>query len=358
MSRRAWMIGVVFWAALLHGVALLSLANFGPVRPGGVPLPGVSARALEQAPFARWDSHWYARVAIHGYEGGGTGSFRDTAYFPLYPALLAGISRATGLHPFVAGEAVSLLCLLGAAALLFSLAREEGFDPDATLRALLFFPTAFFFLACYTESLFLLTTVGSLLALRRRRYAASAAWGLLAGLTRPTGFLLVLPMLWEARERKNRAGALLAATGPLAGTGAFAIYLWVRFGSPMTYVRAQRTGWRYHLAWPWRPFIEGWRWNPTRRASVLAAILVGALGLWMLKRFTGYALYVLGSLALIIERGNLSSAVRYAVVLFPIFFLLGEAMRRSPAIERLYTVAGLLGLAVYTTWFAVGIWVG
>ena len=346
------------WAALLYGVAFVAVAKFGPVRLGGVPLPGISPRLLERAPFARWDSHWYARVAIGGYEGSGEGNYRDTAYFPLYPALLSAVSRTTGLHPFFAGEAVSLLCLLGAVGVLFALAREEGFDPDATLRALLFFPAAFFFLACYTESLFLLTTAGSLLALRRRRFAASAAWGFLAALTRPTGFLLVLPILWEARDRKARPGVFLSAAGPVAGTGAFAIFLWAKFGSPLTYVRAQKAGWRYHLAWPWRPFIEAWRWHPTHRASALAAILFGAIGIWMLRRWTGYALYVLASLALILERGNLSSAVRYGIVLFPAFFILGEAMRRSKPFERLYTMAGIAGLTAYTAWFAVGFWVG
>jgi hypothetical protein len=91
---------------------------------------------------------------------------------------------------------------------------------------------------------------------------------------------------------------------------------------------------------------------------VVATLLFVALGVWLLKRFTGYALYVLASLALIVERGNLSSGVRYVVVLFPAFFLLGEAMKRSRAVDRLYTMAGLLGLAVLTSWFAVGRWVG
>ncbi len=349
---------MVLWAALLYGVAFLAIARFAPVRSGGVPLPGISPSLLEQVPFARWDSHWYARVALRGYEGAGEGNYRDTAYFPLYPALVSVVSHATGLHPFLAGEAISLACLLGAVALLYTLARDEGFDPDATVRSLLCFPAAFFFLACYTESLFLLTTVASLFALRRRRFVVSAVWGFLAALTRPTGFLLVLPILWEARDRPRRSGALLSAAGPIAGTGAFAVYLWIKFGSPLTYVRAQKAGWRYHLAWPWRPFLEGWRWQPTHRASVLAAIFFGAIGIWMLRRWTGYALYVLASLALILERGNLSSTVRYAIVLFPAYFVIGAAIKRSRLFEWLYTAAGFIGLTVYTTWFAVGLWVG
>jgi hypothetical protein len=165
-------------------------------------------------------------------------------------------------------------------------------------------------------------------------------------------------MIWEARRRDRRAGALLSASGPIAGTGAFAIYLWVRFGSPLMYVRAQRAGWRYHLAWPWRPFIEGWKWHPTHRASAVAALLFAAIGIAMLRRWTGYALYVLATLALVIERGNLSSAVRYVVVLFPAFFVIGEGIRRSKAFERFYIAAGLIALTVYTTWFAAGLWVG
>ncbi len=349
MSSRSWTIAVLLWAAMLYGVAFAAIAKLAPT--------GSPSAAVGLAPFARWDARWYASIATRGYVGDPIGAYSDTAFFPLYPILIAAVHQTTGLPPLVAGEAVSLLCLLAAVASLAALAREEGFDGDATLRAILCFPTSFFFLACYTESLFLLTSLGALLAFRRRRFFVSSIWGFLAALTRPTCFLLVLPMLWGARERETRSGALLAAAGPPAGLGVFAVYLWVRFGTPLAYVNAHRLGWRNHLTWPWRPFIEGWRWQPTCRASVLAAILFGAIGIWMLRRWTGYALYVLASLALILARGNLNGTIRYGVVLFPVFFLLGEGMRRSRLFGWLATTAGLLALAVYTTWFALGFWV-
>ena len=64
----------------------------------------------------------------------------------------------------------------------------------------------------YTESLFLLLSVGAFYAMRRGRLGWVAVCGLAAGLTRPNGFWLALPLaclaLWppSSAAGSSRAG--------------------------------------------------------------------------------------------------------------------------------------------------------
>ncbi len=83
---------------------------------------------------------------------------------------------------------------------LWRLVRRD-FDPGVADRTVLYvavFPVAFFLIAPFTESLFLAAAVWSILGARERRWGLVAVAGLLAGLTRPQGALLVLPLGWEA----------------------------------------------------------------------------------------------------------------------------------------------------------------
>lgn len=343
--------------AFVWAVALYALAYSAEATRSG------DGEAGRNAPFARWDSPWYAQIVRHGYEGRSDGKMHNIAFFPLYPLAVAAVSRSTGLGPLVAGEAVSFAAFLGAMALLGLLAREEGFDELATVRALLWFPTAFFFLAVYTEALFLLVSVGCLLALRRQRYFLAALAGLLAGLCRPNGFLLSVPVAWALIEKRSplpgrsRRWLPLAAAAPGVGLGAFLAYAWVRTGDPLLPISIQKSGWHHTLTWPWSTLIGGWFWKPHLRFEVILTLLcfVAAALLW--KRFKGYAMYVTLALLMLCLSGQLFSASRYVLVLFPVFFILGGLFRRFPWIEAAYATSALLGLGYLTVRFVLGFWV-
>src|SRR5260370_18121499 len=64
------------------------------------------------------------------------------------------------------------------------------------LLYLCIFPTAFFFFAAYNESLFLLFTASSFLAMRRQQWWLAGILGLFAALTRSAGIFLVIPYLY------------------------------------------------------------------------------------------------------------------------------------------------------------------
>src|SRR5207248_6926983 len=102
------------------------------------------------------------------------------------------VARAAG---WVVGSAVlgSLLVAVAALAVALYLLRRlvvldagERYARGALLVTALF-PTAFFFSAIYTESLFLALTVAAFYAARRQRWALAGLCGGLAAATRNTG---------------------------------------------------------------------------------------------------------------------------------------------------------------------------
>jgi hypothetical protein len=176
----------------------------------------------------RWDSFHYLAIASHGYAGAGAGS---RAFLPLYPLLIDALGFLTGSDA-IAGVAISVTSFAFALVLLHRLTELElgKRAADTTVLLVAFAPLSFFFSAVYTESLFLLLSVGSILAARRERWALAGILGGLATVTRVTGLLLFLPIvimhLRSRREINRQLGwallvpaALVAYLTSLAATG-------------------------------------------------------------------------------------------------------------------------------------------
>ncbi len=202
------------------GLALLAVVGVAlvpPNEPAGV--PGWPAPDLTPGwhnlftSWERWDGLWFLRIASAGYAVG-DGS---AAFFPLYPLIVRGFSFALGGHPLGAALIVSNVSCLAAMVTVFRLTEFE-FDARRarnTIVLMSLFPTAFFFLAPYTESLFLLLAAGSIYAARRERWILAGLLGALASLTRSVGLVLILVLAAEAirrwREREDREPIRLVA---------------------------------------------------------------------------------------------------------------------------------------------------
>jgi mannosyltransferase PIG-V len=212
-----WTSRLVAWAAGLLGVLWLGrVPGTAQYDPAGLTTPFAGFGNLLVAPAARWDSVWYLTIAQHGY--GTPRSHAQAAFYPLYPLLMRVVGWVVG-SPLLAGILISLACFLGALVLLHRLAELElgARDARGTVLLLAFFPTAFFFSAVYSESLFLLVSVGAVLAARRGRWAWAGALGALAALTRNSGVLLLVPLalLLLYGPRADRAAPAGAAGGGL-----------------------------------------------------------------------------------------------------------------------------------------------
>jgi Gpi18-like mannosyltransferase len=294
-------------------------------------------------PWLRWDACWYLRIASVGY------SLTDgtTAFFPLYPLLLRWLGPLLGGDHLLAAAVISHTACLLAMLLLYQITRQE-LDHDCARRAViyqLFFPTAFFLFAPYTESLFMLWAIACLLAARRETWWLAGLCGLLAGLTRVTGALLILPV---AVEMRSRYGSLRKLLHPRAlwlgliplGVMTYSLYLALAFGDPFLWLHSQ-AAWNRSLAWPWEMIhqIATNLLQPLNNSVDalfgLLFIVLMVLALRKLKAALGVyvGISLLPLLFLPIAGAPLQSMQRYVLVLFPGFMVLAWLGKR-PAWHR------------------------
>jgi Gpi18-like mannosyltransferase len=246
-DREAWRDALLVW---LGQHALLLLVAYV-----GVTLTRTSkgAPTLTWAAFfshiSGWDASLFALVARNGYTGGAA-----PAFAPALPLVERGGMLLTGLDPAAVGLIVSNFAMLGALGLLGVLARRE-IGRDGARRTILYlaiFPTAFFLDLAYSESLFLLFSVGAFLAIRDQRWILAGLLAAAATLTRQLGLLLLLPIavtIWESYRAHGRplirdlAAMATAVVLPAVALGGYMLYLFSRYGTLFAESRAEELDW-------------------------------------------------------------------------------------------------------------------
>lgn len=151
-------------------------------------------------PWQRFDTMHYLRIARQGYQSAG-----DTVFPPIYPLgmrlfgfLFSGF-LTTGERHLLGGLILSSLAFIGLFILLYKVTAAE-MGEGAARRTVLFlavFPTSFYLLAGYSESLFILLALGSVWLARNGRFWQAGVLGFLAALTRLTGWILIVPLAYE-----------------------------------------------------------------------------------------------------------------------------------------------------------------
>ena len=173
------------------------------------------------APLARWDAVWYLRdrrLRLRRERARGPRSSRSTRCWCAALATLGGGSPAALL---VAAYVVALARLPRRAGAALPAGRARA-GPAAragpTLLLLAVFPAALYFGAPYSESLFLLLSVGAFYAARTGRWAwAGRLRGRGARPRAARGVLLLVPLAilwWSSRDAPRRARRGLAAARP------------------------------------------------------------------------------------------------------------------------------------------------
>ncbi|HEV7525691.1 MAG TPA: hypothetical protein VGP92_12045, partial [Acidimicrobiia bacterium] len=163
-----------------------------------------------------WDASWYRDIARSGYDGVASEGLR---FFPVFPLLSRVVAWLPGVS---AGAGVVLVANASALALgfaLYKLVLHERDDPELARRAVwlvYLVPPAFVLVMGYAEALFMTFAALVLLGLRSRRWVLAAAFGFLAGLTRPVGVLLAVPAAVEGWQRRD-AKAAVPVVAPALG---------------------------------------------------------------------------------------------------------------------------------------------
>jgi len=397
--------------------AVLLVGFFAVITFGLSDKPGfvLSRDPLANLP-ARFDAGWYADVALDGYTWDHTFQRqRNIAFFPAMPMLMRPVAMAFGMHDptpsrnrqllraLWAGVVISLAAFLWALVYVVRLGRELVGSERAANAALLLasYPFALFFSAPYAESLFLLAAVGAFFHFRRGEWTAASCWGLVAGLTRPNGCFLSVPLVILALEQiyrgtgagpepaaragepedrperavgagesKDRSGLvkawgvrLLTAAMPGIGMLAFSAYLYGLTGVWFAWARSHEAWGRTYQGWG--PFVTAFGWLrdeplqqvvtnvPFNTLNALGVLFGLALTYPVFRRFgAAFGIFVLINLVPPLFAGGVLSMGRLSSTLFPLFLALAAIVppRSVPAWAAAFGIGQGLCAALFFTW--------
>jgi mannosyltransferase PIG-V len=363
----------VFLAARI-GLSLLSVVAVHLIEPlQPVDVPGRAGPPATEGwhnaidATERQDAVWYLRLADEGWSTGDA----SAAFFPLYPLAVRAVAWILPGDDLVAALLVSNLAFLGALLALFALT-AEAFGDRTARRAIVvaaIFPTAFFFLAPYTESLFLFLSILAFREARHDRWGRVAIFGALAALTRSVGIILIpalmLEAIWAGRSRgggralgARLVGAAAIALGPLSW------FAWwgVVHGNWLAPLDAQGEWGRVPQP-PWVSLGHGvefaWRYQSYWLLDlVIVSLAIGGLALALPALRPSEAVY--GALSLLLplldpfpER-PLLSVPRFAVVVFPALWgLSGAGSGRKlpePLVNSVLAAGWAISALLFVNW--------
>jgi hypothetical protein len=274
----------------------------------------------------RFDTLWFLRIAEYSYD-------RSMAviFYPLYP--LATRAASWILPPIAAALLVSTIA---AFFFFWGLLRLAGSELPGTgrlyvLLLVLVWPTSFVLFAGYSESLTLALIVWAVIFARDGRWGPATVCGLLAGVSRPSGVLVSIP-LFVLGLRSRRAAALPVVLTPFGMVGYWG---WLRWSGRTSVLDAYRLHEGAVLAPPWTGLAEALRLI-VRQGDTLLAIKLGVVILFAvlsLRREVRiedkmFALAVI--LQMLMYTGRpLLGAMRYLLPVYPAFMGLGGYARRQ-----------------------------
>jgi hypothetical protein len=290
-------------------------------------------------PWANFDGIHYLNIAGNGYTS-------NARFFPLYPILirfysnLFGAQHAFDLIYFFTGLFLANLLFLLSLFLIYCLLKKK-YSEKIVLKTIVFillFPTAFFFVSIYSESLFLFLAVLTFYWIQKKNWLFATLSTILLSLTRLVGVCMIPVLVYSffTHERKYEKGVpiLLSPVGLL-------YYIWFNvktWGNPFHFLSTQgellngrsvnkiilipQTMIRY--------FKIFFTVSP-RQYDLWVAIfkfivfLFGCVGLYLVwKKKIDYSYIFFGILCFLVPTlsGTFTGLPRYVSIIFPIFIAL------------------------------------
>ena len=328
-------IGLIY---LVHQFVVMSSGYFGQSLLAGKKAHLEPVATILKG-LTRWDGGWYLRIATEGY------NLKSAAFFPLYPWLIRAL-QSLGIDPGAGALLIPNLAFLFILVVFYRLVSLD-YDDSVAVRALWYlalFPTAFYFSAMYTESLYLLLVLLALYLGRTRQWFLASLCGMLAGMSRNLGIFLLVPLLYEYWREENPAfkspslktkGKLLWFALVPAGLVIYMFYLRQVLGNPLAFMEAQKF-WKRSLDFPWNSIYQAaintsvgnnlWNLLFTLYALVLLVLA------WKLLR-PSYTIYMFFGLVVPLlspaTHSPLLSLPRFVLVLFPIYMVMALLVRRE-----------------------------
>jgi Gpi18-like mannosyltransferase len=328
--------------------------------------PSLESNFLMQ--FANWDGYHYLPIAEFGYY-----RIQEYAFFPLYPLLIKITSFITG-SLLLSGILINIISTFFGLVFFYKLVILEKNITIALIAVLLLlvFPTSFFFITVYSESLFFLFTVLSFYFLKKERLFLSVLFSGIATATRPLGLAVAVAVFYQLIVLKKKKNSKLnwshlmgLSVISVFGLIFYMIFLFIQTGNPLTFLTVQ-SNWNRSIGWPWDGVLLNLLnivSSPNIFYQSLAVVweflfFVFGFGI-VLRSFrylpTHYTLYGLISLLLPLTTSSLMSFPRFLLPIFPLFIVL--ALTKNRLILLIYGILSSTLLIYFTILFINGFWV-
>ena len=366
-GRALVLVAPVWIAARLVVLAALALAHatVGSLRPNN---PGAVAR-VHQGLLA-WDGGWYVSIARHGYVASGLQSVR---FYPAFPMAGRVLGQITGIGPGPALVVIANLSSLAAMAGLAVLVQRDFGDHQLARRSawlLGLAPAAYVLVWGYADGPLLLCAVVAFLGARTGRWWWAAAAGLVAGVVRPVGVVLLVPMVIEVvLDRRRLAGAssggrwpawIAAIVAPVVGTATFLTWVRHQFGDAWLPFRVQeQQGHRGGITVPVTSMVHDLQaaFHGHHLGSALHIPWVGVAVVLVVVAFrrlpVSYGAFALAALVVSLSSSNLDSFERYALGAFPLVVAASTLTSRR-GVEVAVLAVAAAGMAAYAFLAFVG----
>lgn len=358
---------VVLWLIIINIFALLALNRFN--LKADTAYNWINPKDFSQnqdwnliSLHSRWDSVWYLNIAQNGYQYQ-KGQLSNIVFFPLYPALIAITSILTLGNSILAGWLISSISIIIACLFIYKIIKKfhPNIDPDQVIFFLLIFPTAFFFNAVYTESLFLALSLACFYFALNKNFLLAGIIGLAASLTRVSGILIFIPIAWEYYEffgfkRFFKLNFLPVFLIPF-GTFCFFLFHYLKFGDWLLFLKVESLWGRSftlnkgHFDLFSNPSII----NFSLDLTFIVLAFVSTLLIFKKIRVS-YGLYVFSTLLFALSSSTMMSIGRYILVLFPIYIL--AASFKNQLIKQAWILVSILLLGMYIILFVNNYWAG
>lgn len=304
-----------------------------------LPAPGTVHYALLGV-WERFDTLWYLRTAQHGYD-----LPMAVIFYPLYPAAIRLVSA---LMPATAAALV--VSTVAAFVSFWGLLRLAASEPPErgridTLLAVAAWPSSFVLFAGYAESLTLALIVWAVIFARAERWELATLCGFLAGVSRPSGVLVAVPlfvMAWRSRR-------LRALTVVLSPMGLLGYWGWLRWSGRLSVVAAYRIYQGATLAPPWASVAEAARLivhgDEVLALKLALVALAAAFSLQREVRFEDKLFALAMVVQMLMYTGRpLLGGPRYVLPMYPAFLALGAYAAQRWSGKQLGFYFGCLGL--------------
>lgn len=309
---------------------------------------------------SHWDGAHFITIAQHGYINNS-----EYAFFPLYPLLIKVGTYITNNYQFSA-VALSTIFTLLALNLFYRLLVLE-FDKKIAEKGvlnLLIFPTSFYLVTAYSESLFLFLAILTFYYLKKNNLMAATITTILATATRITGIALVLALILHivSTGGLNRRNWFVWLS-PM-GLIIYGWYLYLNTQDPLYFITAEKYWFRF-INFPWVSF-----WDTIHSLStvgfiktnfnILLDFIFAIFGVGLILRSFRFlhpslAFYGLISIIIPIVTSTLMSFPRFLLPIFPIFMVL--ALVKNKYFNFAYQIISVMLLAAFSILFINGYWV-